>query len=265
MWKELLLSIHSFNFYVIAILALFFVAAIIATERFIMLQFVFNLDFNKFLHNLRKMISAEDIERAISYCKQTSKSSLPKIALKALEASENDPTTIRPTIEADTIEMLPELEKRISTLPALATIIMMLGLLGTIDGLWWSFHSLDVLDTAKKQATLANGIASSLNATALAIIASILVLFFFHFIKNFSIGIIEKLHYGITVVTYLIAPSEFAPAQFIQAPSHGVEKHPEPVRQEEVRDDQPKEERAANDDNFSDAAVEDIKDEEEII
>ena len=92
-----------------------------------------DIDFSKFLSSLKKMISSEDYERAINFCKSVSKTSLPKITLRAIEASENDPTTVRGTIEEETIEFLPKIENRINTLPALATLIMLIGILGTID------------------------------------------------------------------------------------------------------------------------------------
>ena len=46
-------------------------------ERLIMLQFVYHIDFAKFLGNLKKMVAAEDLGRAINLCKNVSSTSLP--------------------------------------------------------------------------------------------------------------------------------------------------------------------------------------------
>ena len=58
MWGQLALSLQSANGYVIAILVLGFIAFVLMIERLIMLQFVYNIDFPKFLLNLKKMVHA---------------------------------------------------------------------------------------------------------------------------------------------------------------------------------------------------------------
>ena len=88
----------------------------------------------------------------------------------ALEAADSDPTKVRGTIEEEALEFLPSIERRLGALPALTLLIMLVGILGTIDSLWVAFQSVDVLDTAKKQATIAQGIASSLSPTALGLL-----------------------------------------------------------------------------------------------
>lgn len=265
MWGELALSLKNGNIYLIIIMVMFFISSIIMFERFIMLQFVYNIDFSKFLTNLKKMITSEDYERAMNLCKSASKTSLPKIALRALEAAENDPTSIRGGIEEDTIEFLPKIESRLSLMPAIATLIMLVGILGTIDGLWWSFYSIDILDTAKKQASLAAGIAQSLNPTSASLIASLLILASHQLLKGIAIKIVERVHHGIAVLHNLLVPEEVA--TYVAAASAPA---PEPRDKsdaivDDVGDDMPNPEEGSPDDSFDDAIVDDIKDEEEII
>jgi biopolymer transport protein ExbB/TolQ len=275
MWGELAYSFQHANGYVIAIMALGFIAVVVFFERLIMLQFVYNIDFGKFLGNLKKMVAAEDLDRAITLCKNVSRTSLPHISARALEAAETDPTTIRGTIEEETISFLPQIEKRLGVMPAFTILIMLIGILGTIDSLWLAFHSVDVLDTARKQASLAQGIASSLNPSAMALIFGMSLLAGHQMLKGVAINLIERVHHGVAVLSNLLVPQDmvaYAPAMMdaggggggggggsamAAAPAAGGETN------EFVTADSKKGE-AAND-AFDDVSVEDIKDEEEII
>ena len=208
MWGELASELQAGNMYVITMLVLGFLITAIVFERLIMLHGVYNVNIVKFLKEVRKMVDAEDHDRARNYCKTVSSTSIPKIALAALEAHSQDPKTVKGRLEESTMEFLPKIEKRHSLLPALATLSLLLGVLGTIDGLWGAFHSIDVLDTAKKQATLANGIAGSLTPTALGLMISMLGLAANHFTKSVAVNLTERIHYGVTVLHNLLVPQD---------------------------------------------------------
>lgn len=271
MWSEIAVSLQSGNSYLICLAVLAFIGTVVIIERFIMLQMVYYVDFAKFLSNFKKIIQAEDLERAINLCKSASNTSLPHITLKALEAAERDPTTIKGTIEEETIDFIPRLEARLPLLPALATIILLIGILGTIDGLWSAFESIEILDTAEKQARLASGIAASLNPTALGLIVGMIFLSAHHLLRSIAIRLAERIHYGVTVLSNLLVPQEVA--TYVAPPNAGVPlAHTESVDlsgdsdeddQEEEQEEQEEEEE--EEDDFDDASVEDIKDEEEII
>jgi biopolymer transport protein ExbB/TolQ len=266
MWGELARSLQSGNGYVIAILSVGFIAFIVFFERMIMLQAVYNIDFNKFINNLKKMVLAEDLSRAITLCKNTSSTSLPKIAWKALEAAETDPTKVRGAIEEETMEFLPHIERRIAALPALTLLIMLIGILGTIDSLWTSFQAIDVLDTAKKQATLAQGIASSLAPTALSLLFGLILLSGYYVVKGMAVGLTEHLHYGITVVTNLLAPRDTV--AYIPMPGSGDMPSagaPEAAPSQDANANSTDAPANPAEESFDDVSIEDIKDEEEII
>lgn len=269
MWSQLAVSLQEGNPYIVIILLLGFIGTVVIFERFIMLQFVYHMDFNRFLNNLRRSIQAEDIDRAISICKNASATSLPSIGLKAIEASERDPASVRGTIEEETIDFLPKLETRISILPALATVILLIGVLGTIDSLWSAFASIEILDTTEKQSRLANGIAGSLNSTSMALLISLIFLTGHQIIRGLAIKISERIHYGVSVLMNMLAPQDiptFVGAPVLDTPVHAsapAQTHAQPVAMDnqDESDIIPEE----DDDSFDDASVEDIKDEEEII
>lgn len=262
MWGELAHGLQEGDVYMYCIIFLAFIAVVIIFERVVMLQGVYNINFMKFLAELKKMVAAEDFDRAKNHCKSTLSTSLPKITLRALELSEVDPTSVKGAIEEETIEFLPKLESRLSVLPAVATLILLVGILGTIDGLWGAFHSIDVLDTAKKQASLANGIASSLNPTALGLLACMFILSAHQILKSIAIQVTERLHYGIAVVSNLLVPQE-VPTMTLAAAPIVAQQASNDAPAQEMSETMLEEE--TQDDAFDDAAVEDIKDEEEII
>lgn len=267
MWGELAHSVQHGNGYVIAILVLGFFATCVFFERLVMLQFVYHIDFSKFLGNLKKMVAAEDLDRAINLCKSVSGTSLPRITLRALEAAETDPTTVRGTIEEETIDFLPAIERRLNVLPAVIMLIMLVGILGTVDSLWSAFHSVDVLDTAKKQATLAQGIASALNPTAMGLIFGMTMLAGFYVLKGMAINLAERVHHGVAVLTNLLVPQEmmaYAPMA-ATGEAHAAEERVEKASGGESFETSKPEGGEAEGDSFDDVSVEDIKDEEEII
>lgn len=266
MWGELALSVQHANGYVLAIIVLGFLSMVVFFERLIMLQWVYHIDFSKFLGNLKKMVQAEDLDRAITLCKNVSHTSLPRISLKALEAAETDPTKVRGTIEEETIDFLPNIERRLGFLPAFTLLIMLVGVLGTIDALWSAFNSVDVLDTAKKQATLAQGIASALNPTAMGLLFGMLLLAGFYLLKGMAVNLIERVHHGVAVLTNLLVPQEMMAYAAVASDSGGGGGGAASAEGGEEFQS-PKEEASSPtaEDSFDDVSVEDIKDEEEII
>lgn len=265
MWSQLAVSLQSGNTYLYLILFLGFIGTVIIFERLIMLQVVYSLDFKKFLNNLRRSVQAEDIERAVSICKNASHTSLPAISLKALEAKERDPASVRGAIEEESIDFLPKIEARIGILPALSTLILLIGILGTIDGLWAAFDSIEILDTAEKQVRLSNGIANSLNPTTMGLLMSMIFLTGHQLLRGLALRLTERVHYGVSVLMNLLSPAEFGfmPAM---AMSGGSQGGPAPSAAPEARREASSDNKIeVEDDSFDDSSVEDIKDEEEII
>jgi len=274
MWSQLAVSFQQGDGYIYAILGLSFLGLVILIERLIMLSFVYNIDFNKFIINLKKMVKAEDNDRAMNLCKKVSKTSLPYISLRALEAAETDPTTVHGTIEEETIGFLPNLEVRMNIIPAIASLVLMIGVLGSIDGLWAAFSSIDVLDSNQKQYSLSQGIAGSLNHAALGILFSMTLLAGQYLIRGLSLRIIDRIHHGAIALTNLLAPA-MAYAGVEESYVRGNASGDMAVSSDDFMSSSNEDytettSKTANNDeagnaNFEDSSVDDIKDEEEII
>lgn len=265
MWSQLAASFQHGNPYILTMLVLAFIGTTICFERLIMLLMVYHLDFQKFLGNIKKTIHAQDYERAMSLCKSASRTSVPYIGLKALEAAERDPGTVRGVIEEETICFLPKIEARLSALPAFGTLILLIGVLGSLDGLWGSFDSIAVLDTSEKQARLAHGIAGALNPTAFGLLICLLFVGAHYTLRSIALKLTEKVHWGVTVLSNLLVPSEYGAvmaAPVAMAPMAAMpDSSGDSVGAIPAAEPAP----GGSDDSFDDATVEDIKDEEEII
>jgi biopolymer transport protein ExbB len=266
MFTEMAAGFQSGNPFLTAMLILGFIACVITFERIIMLQFVYHIDFHKFLSNLKKILSSDDTARAISFCKGVGNTSLPYIARRALEAAETDPTTVRGILEEETIDFLPRIDSRIGVLMAVSTLILLTGILGTIDSLWGTFHAVSVLDSAKKQASLGQEIASALNPAAFGILLSMLTLIGYYMTRSMAVRLTERVHHGITVLFNLLVPTDiggYMPVA-MQATAPTVESISDNANSATTPTDA-EPQGGGKDANFDDATVEDIRDEEEII
>lgn len=266
MWGEIADSMRAGNGYITAMFVLGFLGAVVLFERFTMLFFVYNINNRKFISELRKMVLADDKERAMSYCKNVSGTGVPYIALKTLEAQAADPSSVRGAIEEAAIEFIPKIEARINVIPAMATLILLTGVLGSIDGLWAAFHSIDVLDTAKKQAILAQGVAASLAPTSLGLLICMVLLTGGQMIRGVAVNITDKIHHGVSAITNLLVPNDVAivNTQPVIISQQTVDKTPPPPTVSESFN-APAKRTGETQNAFDDVTIDDIKDEEEII
>src|SRR6185437_10534642 len=114
------------------------------------------------------------------------------------------------------------------------------------------FQSIDVLDTAKKQATLAQGIAAALNPTALGMVFGMVLLAGYYLVKGMAVNLVERVHYGVAVLTNLLVPQEamaYMPvaAEATAAPV-AMEKSAEEFTPPTAKEETP----ASSDDSFDD-------------
>ena len=99
MWHEIAQSIQSGNIYMIIILVLSCIGILITLERFFVLQFIYNVNFTYFNNHIRKMLSSNDYDRARQYCERSRRKAVSQLTIHAIDAAENDPTTIQGILE----------------------------------------------------------------------------------------------------------------------------------------------------------------------
>ncbi len=275
MWGEIAHSLQSGNYYILGILVLAFFALIGIFERIIALGIIYNYNHKNFLNQLRKTIGAEDFDRARNYCQSTSKTSLPMIAKRAIDVHVADPDRVDSVLSEEALDFLPKIDSRIAALTTFATLIVLTGVLGTIDALWHAFHAIDILDTEQKRAIISHGVTQSLSPIAVGILVAMLIIVGQQFVKSMAIRLLDKIHLGIQVLHNLLVPKTFAyaapaPAGAMNMGGQGTMGSAAVTNSEsfdalDEADHHVVGSSGGASANLDDTAVEDIKDEEEII
>ena len=171
-----------FSFINVAILA--FVIAIIA-DRFVHILTKHQVNGEEFMAQIRKLVQAGNIDRAIKLCEAEPLPLLQVVKAGLTQVNRGDEAIIA-QMEERMSEVVPQLEKRIGVLWALANIATLIGLLGTISGLIKSFAAVAFAEPAQKSALLSRGISEAMYNTALGLGIAVLCMFFHMVLHGWS-------------------------------------------------------------------------------
>jgi biopolymer transport protein ExbB/TolQ len=163
-----------FSFVNVAVLA--FVIAIIA-ERFVYLLTKYRVNSNEFMAQIRKLVQAGNIDRAIKLC-EAAPLPLLQVVKSGLTQSQKGDDAVIAAMEEKWAELHPALEKRTPWLWTLANIATLIGLLGTISGLIKAFGAVGSADASQRAAILARGISEAMWNTALGLGIAVLCMIF---------------------------------------------------------------------------------------
>jgi biopolymer transport protein ExbB/TolQ len=138
-------------------------------ERVIFLFTKFRINNKELLAQVRKLVQAGNIDRAVKLC-EAGDSPVFRVFRAGLMQVNRGEEAVVVAIEEQMMDVEPMVEKRINTLWSLANIATLFGLLGTILGLIHTFGALDsVTDPGQRQQALARGISEAMNNTALGL------------------------------------------------------------------------------------------------
>ena len=169
-----------FSFINIAVLAL--VLAIVA-ERFVFILSKYRVNATEFMAQVRKLVQAGNIGRAIKLCEAAPLPLLQVIKAGLTQVNRGEDAVIA-NMEEKLAEVLPALEKRIASLWTFANLATLVGLLGTIRGLIRaSAAGGTVDDPSQKTAMLSAGISEAMWNTFLGLLIAVIAMFF-HLILN---------------------------------------------------------------------------------
>jgi biopolymer transport protein ExbB/TolQ len=171
-----------FSFINVAILA--FVIAIIA-DRFVHILTKHQVNGEEFMAQIRKLVQAGNIDRAIKLCEAEPLPLLQVVKAGLTQVNRGEEAIIA-QMEERMGEVVPQLEKRIGILWALANIATLIGLLGTISGLIKSFAAVAFAEPAQKSALLSRGISEAMYNTALGLGIAVLCMFFHMVLHGWS-------------------------------------------------------------------------------
>lgn len=145
----------------------------IIIERSYALYWKFSIDNHSFLNEVKQKILSNDMAGAIQICSNQGHALAPKVVKAGLLRASRDNRQIQAAIEIVTHEAVGNVRKRIAYLAMFANIATLFGLLGTIMGLIKAFGAVANVDAATKSVMLADGISTSMNATATGLAVAI--------------------------------------------------------------------------------------------
>lgn len=178
--------------FIYLILGVSIIGAAIVADRVYFLFFKFSLNTKSFWLNFTKTWDKDGMAKAQSYLR-TLDAPLSQMVDKVISEKPSNQNELENISEEASIELVPEIEKRISFLALLANISTMLGLLGTIHGLIQAFSAVGSADPSQKAALLASGISIALYTTAFGLIIAIPLLIAHTILQNKANHLIDEL------------------------------------------------------------------------
>ncbi len=178
----------------------------IAAERAYVLFFRYNINAPQLMAQVQKLVLANNIDRAIKLCNSAPQAALPRVIKAALTRANKGEEEISNALEESSIEVLRDLNKRVTMLPSLANMCTLLGLLGTIIGLIEAFAAVAQAPPDMKSQMLTQALAIGLNSTAYGLIGAIPALALYMWLNNATKKIIEDIdQYALKLQNLLIA------------------------------------------------------------
>jgi len=173
-------------------------------ERMYVLSTRFRVNSRELLSQVRKLVQAGNIDRAIKLCEAADVPLLRIFRAGLMQVNRGDEAVVT-AIEEQIMEVEPTVNKRIPGLWSLANIGTLFGLLGTILGLIHTFSSLDrIQDPGLRQQALARGIAEAMYNTALGLGIALLCMVFHMILSGRAKGIIHDIETTATRLTNLL-------------------------------------------------------------
>jgi biopolymer transport protein ExbB len=188
------------------------VALSMVLERFYKLYFRYNINANHFMGQVQKLVLSNNIDRAIKLCNAAPAACLPRVIKAALTRANTPQEDIANALEEATLEVLPELNRRTGSLPNVANLATLLGLLGTVVGLIQAFGAVAAAPPDQKSQMLTQALAVGLNTTAFGLMVAIPTLAMYGVLNATTKKIVDDIdHFSVKLQNLLIARSK-APA-----------------------------------------------------
>jgi biopolymer transport protein ExbB/TolQ len=185
--------------YMWVILVMGIVALAIAIERSYYILVRSNVNADKFMMEIRKLVTSGNIKRAISLAEEGKQKALPYVVLAGLkkvsESETLDFRSIQNAVDEGTLEVIPRLQKRTNMLAMLANVATLTGLMGTIYGLIIAFEAVggSEISEADKPRVLAQGISIAMNTTIFGLGIAIPTLIIYNYLQNKTTQIIDEM------------------------------------------------------------------------
>lgn len=206
MLQELMQMFRSLDPIPFIMLALVCVGWVIVLERFFSLQLIYRVNFNKFNTNMRKMLASGDLERARAFCASTSKAGVPLIAVKAIDAFQTDSFKVRNVVSEEILSFVPRVRRRLSQIPNLATVTILVGALATVQAIWSTFRTADAVDFSVKGATITHGLGAAFVPLSFAILGCATLLLPYGMLDAIASRLEGEVEHSLTIILNILAP-----------------------------------------------------------
>ncbi|MEZ4288922.1 MAG: MotA/TolQ/ExbB proton channel family protein [Polyangiales bacterium] len=159
--------------YINIVVLIFALAVIINRAWYISKNY--RIDTPDFMNQIRKLVQAGNIDRAIKLC-EASPLPLLEVVKSGLTQVNRGEEAVIASMEEKMAEVVPALEKRVGSLWTLANIATLIGLLGTISGLIKAFKATGQpgLDQAEKSRLLSLGISEAMWNTFFGLLIAVI-------------------------------------------------------------------------------------------
>jgi len=158
----------------IPIFIMLILASIIIVERVYMILFIYSANASSLMHRVQRLIMENNIEEAIKICSKKKNAAVYEVFKVALVNADRPIEEIQDHIEVAKLGIVPKLQQRMPYLFTIANVATLMGLLGTIVGLIFTFDNLKGIENAQeKQDLLSGGISLALGTTAFGLIVAI--------------------------------------------------------------------------------------------
>ena len=174
-------------------------AMAIGIERFYYIMIRSNINADKFMAEIRKLVAGGNMDRAIALCDRGKQKALPFVVLRglkrAIESDALDFRAIQNAVDEGTLEVIPKLQERTNYLSMFANVATLTGLMGTIFGLIIAFNAVggEGIPEADKTRFLAAGISAAMNTTIFGLMVAIPSLIVYTFLTNATTKIIDEM------------------------------------------------------------------------
>ncbi len=168
----------------------------ISGERYYSIVMKSKVNMKKFTDQLVKYVEAKDYDKAIALCDASPSGALPILSKAGLQAAKRNmgARAVQDAIDEETLKLMPQITKRISWVSVLANIATLMGLMGTIFGLMYTFAGLDMVVNPKaKAAHLSTGIATAMNTTLLGLIAAVPLTLLAQYLNQASKALVDDI------------------------------------------------------------------------
>jgi biopolymer transport protein ExbB len=175
------------------------IALAVAVERIYYILVRSNVNADKFMAEIRKLVAGGNMDRAIALCEKGKQKALPFVVLRglkrAIESESLDFRAIQNAVDEGTLEVIPRLQERTNYLSMFANVATLTGLMGTIYGLILAFKAVgsEAIPEAEKQTYLTNGISAAMNTTIFGLMVAIPNLIIYTYISNRTNKIIDEM------------------------------------------------------------------------